>query len=269
MNSSLFEALSMGHPERLVQGAFGFALQHQPRLVKHLLTKLELEPKLRVRRVTHEQKTAVGWRADTKIEFEDGTTLLVELKLAAQATANQKRAAKAGVIHAAIVPTGTRFEHPNKVKTLEWSDIAKCVKGHDLLVRLFDEADASASWVIPTFTRTKAEESFTGFCKSERWPGLYRFLSTVSQHLSEDLSHYNPSRGWSWGRASFRYYGFEFGTHTKGRFWVGFVAAGDETTPVFKLRNESLKAEPKELKRWAYPLSAKSIAHQIKGLVAK
>lgn len=264
--ASLFEALSMGHPERLVQGAFGYALQHHPQLTNFLLEKLKLSAR-RLVSVRHEQKTETGWRADTVVQLEDEVVLKFELKLAAHASERQRDASRAGFIHAAIVPDGARFADGSTLVT--WSEVAGRVHGDPLLVRLFQEANTSASWVLSEISEQNIVESFRGFVDSDRWPDMYRFLSTVNQHLSEDLTGYGRSRGWSWGRGKWKYYGFEFGTNgAKRPYWMGFVSS-DGSVPVLKLRDESLRGERMNLLEWRCPLSAKKVATDVASHLAQ
>lgn len=263
--NTLFDYLSQGRPERVVQGALQFALINEPKLRRYVAEKLTVPvDESASATITLERKTVRGWRADVEIHWTKvNRKTLLELKLAAGLTQRQVESGRESLIHGMVVPAGgSRPGFETTVFT--WKELATVVE-HSILKQLFTEADTAASWAVETLGAMTANEEFSVCMKNGPgavWPKLYWFLITIHQYLRENgkLDPYVTTRCAAGRQPGFGYFGYAFTTGAlKREHWIGFSAMGGTLSFVLTdaKANSRIFAEP------AFPLHAAQLAARI------
>lgn len=272
---TLFDFMSQGRPERVVQGALHYALKTEPRLSRYVADQLQVNGAVLLD-VEQEKRTIRGWRADLEISWKKrASPSRLELKLMAGLTRAQVEAARAREIDAFVVASGRRIKHFDG-PVFTWKALAPLIKNR-FLKQVFIEADSAASFVQPTLTRAQVESEFTGTARLRNAGAcrlMYRFLLTVHQHLSEDVALKRYDAGPIHGSAAqgFGYYGFSFKIG-KRKHWLGFTEhnrgshEAGPNKPVFVLQDLSTAAGPRLFTEARYPIHASRIAERVGKLV--
>jgi hypothetical protein len=236
---SLFEAMARHRPEWLAQGLLMRAMATEPVLRSLLRKRLGRElAGDEVPTITEEEVTEGGWRADISVAWKDYTARL-ELKLLAGFTYRQVEALQRRAVDLLVLKSKDGREVPEGLPVLTWDEIAGAVSD-PCLKRILGEVSASSTWMREEISEEELGQDFASFLgeREERsWNLMYRFLSTVHQHLlAEAPAEYRASDGWTRRPgAKEPYYGFCFwlGDNDTPRFWLGFWRSQTTKKPLF------------------------------------
>jgi hypothetical protein len=247
--ANLFEAMARHRPEWLAQGLLMRAVAAEPVLRSLLRERLGWElARDEVPIISEEEVTEGGWRADISVAWKDRTARL-ELKLLAGFTYRQEEALRRRAVDLLVLKSKAGRELPAGLPVLTWDEIAEAVSD-PCLKRLLGEVSTSSTWVLEEISGKELEQDFDSFLgehEERSWRLMYRFLSTVHQHLLEGAPmEYRASDGWTCTpRAETPYYGFCFwlGDNDTPRFWLGFWRSQTTKKPVFGLTVLSVRGE--------------------------
>lgn len=261
--ASMFEAMARHRPEWLAQGILMRAVETEPAVRALMIEKLGGNLSLEEAPcITEEEVTQGGWRADVCVAWKNRTARL-ELKLLAGFTLRQEEALKRREIDLVVLPSMDGRELPEGLPVLTWRELADAALD-PCLKRLLAEVSASSTWRLEEISEEELEQdlnSFLGEKEERRWGLMYRFLSTVHQHLTEEApTEYRASDGWARTRKGEEpYYGFCFwlGNDDMPRYWLGFWRSKKSKKPVFGLSVPSESGQPV---RFEEPLSFNAAA---------
>lgn len=248
--ASMFEAMARHRPEWLAQGILMRAVETEPAVRALMIEKLggNLSPE-EVPHITEEEVTQGGWRADVCVAWLHRTARL-ELKLLAGFTSRQEEALKRREIDLLVLPSMEGRELPEGLPIVTWRELADAAFD-PCLKRLLAEVSASSTWRLEEISEKELEQdlnSFLGEKEERRWGLMYRFLSTVHQHLSgEAPTKYRASDGWACTpKGAVPYYGFYFwlGNDDMPRYWLGFWRSSNTKKPVFGLTVSRKRGPP-------------------------
>jgi hypothetical protein len=248
--ASMFEAIARHRPEWLAQGILMRAVETEPAvralMIEQLGGNLSREE---VPGVTEEEVTEGGWRADVCVAWKHRTARL-ELKLLAGFTRRQEEALKRREVDLLVLPSKEGRELPDGLPVLTWRELADAALD-PCLKQLLAEVSASSTRRLEEISGNELEQdlnSFLGEREERRWGLMYRFLSTVHQHLLEEApTEYRASDGWArTSKGEEPYYGFCFwlGDDDRPRYWLGFWRSKNTKKPVFGLAAPSERGQP-------------------------
>jgi hypothetical protein len=248
--ASMFEAMARHRPEWLAQGILMRAVETEPAVRALMIERLGWNlPREEVPGVTEEEVTEGGWRADVCVAWKHRTARF-ELKLLAGFTRRQEEALKRREVDLLILPSKEGRELPDGLPVLTWEELAGAALD-PCLARLLAEVSASSTWRLEEISGNELGQdldSFLGEREARRWGLMYRFLSTVHQHLIEDApTDYRASDGWACTpKGEEPYYGFCFwlGDDDRPRYWLGFWRSKNTKKPVFGLTVPSERSAP-------------------------
>lgn len=249
---TLFDSLARNRPEWLAQGLLVHALENEPAARALVLDAMRLSiPATEVPTVTEEEPTDGGWRADVCVRWGDGTLKRLELKLLSGFTPRQIEALHKREVDLLIAPSAHNV--PPGARTMPlvtWAQLAGLELKDTSLRALLEQVGTRSTWMMPELSSEVLQAEFGAFSSKDsaaRWAGMYRFLSTVHEHLLEAApGDYRASDAWTPVRRGVgSYYGFCFylgGPDAETpRFWLGFWREG--TTPVFGVTVPRVKGE--------------------------